>query len=247
MPSHMSTIGFQTRTQESFSRLAMQAVKAGKIISLPIDGSYRLWSPGEGIELWIQIDPQGQIIGLNPHFSGKAAPIQVGLMKRVKRPTDNNLDGAFYGWVGASENNIENGQYPVVFDTPDYRTYDTLNLPGVAHVQFTAFAHELKAFDDEQALRASGSRMAAESFIPSGTFYPDGKPIDPPKSEAIFYGHVLETSVLTNPFTQNLFYWAKVQTLGGEFDVVADPEVVKGTIVKGSIVGGHFWISARLR
>jgi Asp-tRNA(Asn)/Glu-tRNA(Gln) amidotransferase B subunit len=31
--------------------------------------------------------------------------------------------------------------------------------------------------------------------------------------------------VRLNPATQRVFYWARVATLGGEVDVVADPEV----------------------
>ena len=59
----------------------------------------------------------------------------------------------------------------------------------------------------------------------------------------IFNGHALEVMRLTNPDTQQEFHWARVRTLGGEFDVVADPEIVKGTITQGGVIGGSVWLS----
>lgn len=247
MPSHLSSLGFSVKTREDFSALAMQAAREGKIVEVPGQGSYTVWAPGEGIELWVQIDQQGQLIGLNPHFNGKAV-MPVGLTRRVLRSDDSELDGAFYAWA-APEDDPEMGLYPFAFDAPDYRMYDALHLPQLANAQLAAFAHEIKAYKNEEALRATGKRMAAESCIPSGTFRPGpmGGRIDPPESRVIYYGYVLETALLTNPVTRRTFYWARIRTLGGEVDLVADPEIVKGTIVKDGIVGGQFWLSGRLK
>lgn len=250
MPSHMSTLGFLVQAREDFVGLARQTVGVGSRIEVSGPGSYQVWSPGEGIELWAQLDQRGEVIGLNPHFSGETR-MRAGLIRRISRPRDSALDGAFYASANPPEDNPAHGAYPFVFDTPDYRAYDALQLPEIIPVQLAAFAHSLKAFDDEQAMRASDGggigSMAAESCIPSGTFTPDGKTIDPPKAEVIFCGRVLETSRLTNPFTRRSFYWARMRTLGGEVDVVADPEIIKGTIVRDGIVGGTFWLSGRLK
>ncbi len=248
MPSHMSTIGFPIQGREDFATLARQTIELGESVASP-GGSYCVWAPGEGTELWVQRDEQDNLIGLNPHFSGKAH-MQVGLTRRINRPGDSALDGAFYGWAGALAENPASGKYPFVFDAPDYRRHDALQLPRVVTVQLAAFAYNLTAFDNEEAMYSGKSRigqMAAESCIPSGTFTPDGKTIDPPKAEVILYGRVLETARLTNPFTQQAFYWARVHTLGGEVDVVADPVVVKGTIVAGGIIGGTCWVSGRVQ
>lgn len=248
MANHFSTLGFQVKTRQDFSALAMQAARAGRTIEVESRGSYIIWTSGEGIELWVQINQQGQLTGLNPHFKGEAA-MSVGLVSRVSRPDDTELDGAFYGWAGASEHQPESGDYPFVFDAPDFRVFDVLELPRVANVGLAAFAHEISVYENEEAFRASGSRMAVESCIPSGTFHlgtQEGQ-VDPPKSEVIYYGRVLETTILTNPFTHLPFYWARVRTLGGEIDLVADPTIVKGTISKDGIVGGLFWLSGRLK
>lgn len=57
---------------------------------------------------------------------------------------------------------------------------------------------------------------------------------------------MLGTSLLINPATGASFHWAKVRTLGGEVDVVADPEVLNGSLVVGGVVNGSFWLSGRL-
>jgi hypothetical protein len=62
---------------------------------------------------------------------------------------------------------------------------------------------------------------------------------------ANFSGHVIDTHMLINPVTSQKFYWAQVSTLGGIFDIVADPQVVQGTLAKDGVVCGNFWLSGR--
>jgi hypothetical protein len=59
-------------------------------------------------------------------------------------------------------------------------------------------------------------------------------------------GRVLDVRMITNPVTGQRFYCAQVSVLGSELDVVADPQVVQGKVVKGGIVRGAFWLSGRL-
>jgi hypothetical protein len=62
----------------------------------------------------------------------------------------------------------------------------------------------------------------------------------------MFSGRVLDVRMITNPVTEQRFYCAQVSVLGNELDVVADPQVVQGKVVKGGIVRGAFWLSGRL-
>ena len=245
MASHMSSLGFRFSTEQEFVDLAMTAATQGEPIEAG-DGAYYRWTPGAGVELWAQADQDGKLIGLNPHFSGEAR-MRVGLIKPIARERDSALDGAFYGWAGAKGNAPDEGQYPFAFDAPDFKRHATLALPAIVSVQLAAFAHELRAFENDEAFQAGETsedgetyKMAPESCIPSGTFS------DPPESTVIFNGHVLETAQVTNPHTQQTFWWARVRTLGGEFDVVADPEIVKGAIVVGGVIGGSAWLSGRI-
>jgi hypothetical protein len=120
-----------------------------------------------------------------------------------------------------------------------------MTLPAVTEVQLAAFAHTCACHADDEAFAASQDsdmRFAPESFIPSGTF-DDG---DVASAIALFTGHVVETEELTNGWTGERFRWARVRTLGGEVDVVADPEIVEGTPIAGGVIEGTFWLSGQL-
>ncbi len=48
----------------------------------------------------------------------------------------------------------------------------------------------------------------------------------------------------TNAFSDLPFLYISLKTLGGWFDVVADPAIVQETVKVGGIVYGIFWLSA---
>src|SRR5205085_2604545 len=122
-------------------------------------------------------------------------------------------------------------------------------VPSIGEVQLTAFAHELQAYESEAAYAATQSgavKFATESFIPAGLFNAaTNEQNTPPQAYAIFTGRVLDTALITNPATEREFCWAHVRTLGGELDMVADPDLLDGYLTKGGIVGGSFWLSGR--
>jgi hypothetical protein len=247
MPSHMSDIGFALENEEDFRRIALLALENGEALEAG-DGTYVKWSPGRGIELWLQLDTDETIVGLNPHFSGSAR-MPVALTARVTRSEDGFLDGGFHGWANPSAETAESGDYPFVFDAPDYQLYGGIELPSVLDVQLAAFAHELEAYESDEAHEAAQAdemKFAPESFLPIGLFSPEGKRTDPPQALAILSGHVLATSIITNPVTDSEFCWARVRTLGGEVDMVADPQTLNGFLVEGGVVSGSFWLSGRL-
>jgi hypothetical protein len=247
MPSHLSDVGFHLESEEDFHQLIIQASERGETVEAG-KGSYIKWSVGQGVELWVQLNRDDEVIGLNPHFAGSGL-MRVGITERVSRSESSELDGAFYGWANPSEDEPETGDYPFVFDVPDYRTYHDIKLPCVVNTQIAAFAHELKAFENDEAYEASQPeeiKFASESFIPSGLFSPEGESTEPAQAFAIFAGHVLDTAILTNPVTRQEFCWVKVRTLGGELDVVADPQILEGFLVRDGVVSGSFWLSGRI-
>ena len=250
MASHMSSIGFPIQTIEEVKVLGKRAVaQATQTLTIPGLGHYRVWSPGAGVEIWGHVNPQIQILGLEPHFNGEAR-MQVRLVKRVLHAKNTILEGAFYGWANPHAGVTADGDYPFCFSAPDYRMHDTLTLPCEVSVQLVAFPREFLAFENQDQARSSNtwmSQMAPESCIPSGLFLPGGGKIDPPKPEIMFRGTVQETSRLTNPDTGLHLCWARVRTLGGELDVVVDPTIVKGTIKKSGTVGSMCWLSGRIK
>jgi hypothetical protein len=247
MPSHLSDIGFDINTEEEFSELAYQAYELGTRLRVE-QGVYLRWSPGEGVEIWGQLDHEENFIGLNPHFAGDSV-MSVGLTAKLERAESSVLDGAFRCWASPSGDDAESGYYAFVFDAPDFRLCDSVKLLSIVEAQIAAFAHELSVFESEEAYNAShsdGPKFAAESFFPTGLITVGTESAESTPADAILTGHVLNTELRTNPITKSEFLWAKVQTYGGVFDVVADPLIVNGAVVEGGIIQGSFWLSGRL-
>jgi hypothetical protein len=253
MPSHFSTIGFEVGSNDQFVALARQIAGMGQPVP-GRGGQYLRWSGSGGEELWLQVDGDGDLVGMNPHFSGKSS-LRVAVHGRVQRDKDSVLDGAFEGWAappadepdgGGPDDGDDRGAYPLVFDAPDAATYGELQLPGIAEVQIAAFAHEIAYHDTPEAFVASAVGLASQAFIPAGLFSPEGRPTEPPEAVAIFAGHVRESAERRNGLTGRGYYWALVDSLGGSYDVVIDRGMLPALPAAGGVLSGTFWLSGRL-
>ena len=247
MTNHFSALGFNVHSKHELGALANYALQEGAQIE-SLNGDYIWWSPGRGIELWFQINPQKRVMGMNPHFSHNAR-MRVGLTQLIARPTFNMMEGAFYGWANPQENS--EGDYPFVFDLPDFDLQRHLSLPAVKEVQIAAFAHELTIFANESNYEASQSQLAPQAFVPVGLFQKiEGEEIPKdvgPTAMGVLSGRIISTEQLKNPFTNLPFHWAKVETFGGEVDMVVAPELVTTDLTVGGIVQGTFWLSGRIQ
>ncbi len=246
--SHFSDIGFVVRSTDDLTAFA-RALPPDTPADVTPFGHYLRWSPGAGTEFWFQIDLEHHLVGANPHFDART-PTRVRLTGREHSAT-HPLDGGFHLWldpqpVDPADGDAEVGASPLFVDVPDFRLHDDLVLPLEVDLAIAAFAHTFESHPTEEAFRATGSKMAAESLIPSGLFAPGGAITTPPRAEAILYGHVEATEVRTNPSSGRTFIWCRVQTYGGRLEIVADPSLVAEPPIVGGIVGGTFWLSARL-
>jgi hypothetical protein len=59
-------------------------------------------------------------------------------------------------------------------------------------------------------------------------------------------GFVLDTGIITNPLTGLDFCWIKVDTIGGEVDVVCSPDKLGGYLVTGGIATLDCYLYGRL-
>ncbi|MEZ4223305.1 MAG: hypothetical protein R3B13_20335 [Polyangiaceae bacterium] len=248
MPSHLSTIGFKVESDDELLDLANTIGPQATPYEVE-GGTYYRWRGDSGEELWLILDNEGDLVGTNPHFSGESS-IAVGVQARIERVPDFPLEGAYYVWASPPEDDLEAGEYPFVFDCPDATTYADIDLPGRCTAQVAAFAHEIEFFASEAAFDASQTeaetRFASKSFFPIGLFSEDGEAASPPDATALFTGTVVKAASKTNPMSGNRFHWALVETLGGQFDVVIDPELLAATPEPGGILSGVFWLSGRL-
>jgi hypothetical protein len=182
MPSHFSTIGFPVENQNEFHSFAVKAFKEGRSTKTD-SGIYIQWRENNGAELWVQLDKNNAVIGMAPHFSGKAN-MRVGLIETISRQNDTALDGAFYGWADPADENIENGAYPFVFDSPDF-LINKVNLPTLINVQLAAFAHELKTLGGEIAVVIDPiitEDNISEGNILTGSFWLSGRLVSSDKA-----------------------------------------------------------------
>jgi hypothetical protein len=62
----------------------------------------------------------------------------------------------------------------------------------------------------------------------------------------MFVGHVLAAGERINVLTGHAFYWALVETLGGAYDVMIDPELLPSVPAAGGVLSGSFWLSGRI-
>ena len=248
MPSQFSSIGFRVSSGEDLAALASQvADKAERVYAAA--GEYLKWAPPSGEQLWLQISHNGDAMGMNPHFAGKAS-LRVGVEARVARPSHTPLDGTFLAWANPPAGAATGGDYPFAFDCPDAATHLDLALPAVVTAQVAAFAQQVSLHESASAYASSpdaqGSQGASQSFIPSGLISPSGEPVIPPESHALIAGHVLEAAPRVNVISGAQYWWALVETLGGTFDVVIDPALLSDQPRAGNVVSGWFWLSGRL-
>ncbi len=250
--SNLSDIGFPVKSEQDVNQVIMDILKHLETIPCPPHGYYFKFEDKSGAEIYLQTNTAQEIMGFNPAFSGKSKR-KVGLTKKIERDTS-LLDGAFHAWTNpTTEDFEETGEYPFVFDVPDFRTKDNTELPKIADIQLTAFAsNDFKLFSSEEDFSGSQDepKFASKSFIPSGLFSFDengeSTEINPPQAHGILSGIIKEFELRKNEFTKEDFYWFWIETFGGDVDVVADVNLIKEEPKIGGIIRGSFWLSGKI-
>ena len=249
--SNLSDIGFSVESEQDVNQIIENLLTVVKPIACS-HGAYYIYTDVSGAEMYLQGNLDDELIGFNPHFAGKSRRC-VGLTKMIERDSS-KLDGGFYAWANPGNEDVEtSGEYPFVFDVPDFRTIENLQFPRVANIQLTAFAsNDFKIFADETEYdenREGDLKYASKSFVPSGLFNFDSDNWDenaPPRPIGIFTGEIKEFELKINELSGEKFYWFLIDTFGGETDVVADTKLIPNEPKIGGIVSGQFWLSGRL-
>ena len=256
MASNLSTIGFSFGDDESF-RAAMLRCAGETIAGLACPhGDYRIWRSRASAELWFHIAPaangETEILGLSPFFEGQSE-VALKITGPVRREADNAFEGAYYGWVAPDETG--EGSYPLVFDAVDFAAREAGPWPCVRRARIVGFGRELTAYESDAAYASASNgrpepHLAPKSFIPIGLFaaaeadtVPGTRPA--PSSNALLTGRIADHRRYTNEATGRDFHWLLVETQDATFDIVADPEIVKGEIVQGGTIEAACWLFGR--
>ncbi len=225
----------------------MKAAMAGTQLAMA-KGRYIRWASPSGAELWLQVHADGALIGVTPYFSGTSA-VHIRLTAAITQPDDATLDGAFHCWADPREEDSESGLYPFVFDAPDFHLYPPFTFPCIAQAQIAAFPHEVEVYGspEEFSERQSDTpAMASQAFIPTGLFSDSGERAETPMAYAILSGHVITSETRRNELGGAQFHWAMIESFGGTYDVVIDPQQIPALPQPGAVISGSFWLSGRL-
>src|SRR4028118_207339 len=154
-------------------------------------GLWFRWRQESGEEISVLIDSDNNFRGGAPHFAG-STQVEVALVGAFDDP-EGFWEGAFYAWMNPSDDDLQSGDYPFVFDVADYWTIrDRVSLPQRAQVQIAAFAHEIEFFASEEDFDASQTdevKYASNFFIPAGLFIDeDADEGASPQPYAVFAG-----------------------------------------------------------
>lgn len=249
MSTHFSNIGFGP-TNKDLASAVSTGVQKGQAFETP-RGALIFWTPGEGIEIWSQInelDGRNVLMDCNPHYSGSAR-MRVGLLDVITygaRPSD----GSIYVNIALCKNDPSEGDGSLLLDVPDFDLVrDNLTMPSIVDVQIAAFANVFTHYASEEEFMSIQTPMAefegepiylgAELIIPNKV---DGNI----SSSVRMTAHIRSVEEVVNPHTGYKFYHLLVTTLGGEMDVVADPAIVGSRPQINGVIRGDFWLSGRL-
>lgn len=244
MANHMTAVGFPVANDGDFEHYAAITQFNGQLLETAVV-NYRRLLVGAGVELWLEEDSQGNPKQLNPHFYGPSR-MKLRIVGRSLTPRGDTANKAFEAWADPEgDHGSEPGAFPLVFDSPDFHLYDSMELPAIEEVQLAAFAEKISVYANETEMRADAESLpyAVQSFVPLHHFVSPG-------NQSIAYaqisGQVVDSKIIENQKTPDSFCWAQLQTYCGEVDVVVDPTLLERVPVAGDIVRGYFWLSGRI-
>ena len=225
-----ANVGFYDRDVVDHYNTYTQMCEHGEIVETK-NAKYLRWEVGENLELWTRVKGGVPEALFHTYYAGDAR-MTVALLEKTPRSEEAFSDGAFFCRSGASAGaGWVAGRAPFVFDTPYFHRYDDLQLPRLASVQLTAFAFDMRGFEDEDEYDEAFPADEEGELQPAG---------------AAVSGYVLDSGIITNPATGLDFCWAKVETIGGEVDVVCPPDKLSGYLVKDGIATINCYLYGRL-
>lgn len=246
-----TSVGFLDRNTVDFYNTYLQLCENGEIVETK-NQKYLRWAVGENLELWTRVKGGQPEMHFHSSYEGDAR-MTVALLEKMPRSKETISDGAFFcrssasagaGWVA--------GRAPFIFDTPYFHRYDDLQLPLLASVQLTAFSFTIRGFEDEEEYDEAypadehGYCWDYKHFVPLCMVEPRGEDNELQPAGAEVSGYVLDSGILTNPTTGLDFCWAKVETIGGEVDMVCAPDRLSGYLVKDGIAVANCYLYGRL-
>lgn len=246
MADHLAALGIGSSSPEERLALVRKILSKSKPHSQRPDGITLVWHDPSGAELWIYLDPEGNMKAVVPHFSG-GPRMHLEIQAVVERPEVSSFDGGFVALSQAGGANPTMGGFAVVFDSPDFPDVKKTFLTSRHHVELVGFAVELNVYPTVEAFKEAQPEMKPldpPSFIPAGLMSQlEG---NPPTAHALMVGDLLEADMVKNDLTGLEFLRLQIETPAGPIALVADPNLLPSVPETGSVIQAGVWLSGRL-
>ncbi|MEM7035792.1 MAG: hypothetical protein AAF570_02360 [Bacteroidota bacterium] len=237
--SNLSDIGFQVSGIDDFRALAEMVYYKGTGFRAG-ESFYVRYHDASGAELWLQIDAHKKVVGMNPHFAGSLRR-SVQVTDAISR-SESPMDGAFAGRFPFQTPGSSDVQWKeFIFDMPDAYLLPSLRLPATVDLELSGFASQIECYPTAEV-----PSLGNEAYAFDGSTFSMVTDKGPNEAHASISGIVRAQDTRENRQSGRSFYWMKVETLGGELDLVADPAICNQPPVIGGVVAGTFWLSGRV-
>lgn len=247
--TYFDCVGFQPRNAADLQALAEQAARRGRELATEPGFGLRRWEVGEGIELWAEVGPSGEPLGVLPFFcphrTHRTAVTSIG------PDPDHPEEGWAELWLQPTDpREPYTGRFPVVCDLVDFLSvvHRLPSLPTVADVQLVCLADTLVFYQDALAWAAgqhgTGFRLPPRTFASTWHTSLDEGSRERPEATAWVAGSVQRIERRTNPLTQHRFLHLVLDVGEVDVDVVA-PEPLDGEVQVGWLVQAGCWVLGR--
>ncbi|MCI0342200.1 MAG: hypothetical protein L0216_13825 [Planctomycetales bacterium] len=245
MASHFDCIGLSAGDPAELSELLDLLARTGAARPARDGGRTIVWRDPSGAGLVLSVRPDGEVACATPTFA--SSTVARAIPRRfAKDPDCRFCDRLVADLLDEAGERL----YPLATQLEDIaEARPRIPFGQPVRAALAGFAEEVRTFPDEarfEAAQDGGARLAAESFIPSGLFGPDGPPEGGESAHALVTGRVEEAETRTNEATRRPFCVVRVRTYGLSLDLVASCEDLPEPPQRGSILQGALWLVGRI-
>lgn len=204
-------------------------------------GSYKLLSIDNCIELWFPCrNGKIDIDGCEIHYQTDCFTKVSGADWQYL--SEDNLSGMMRVWNGT-----DGELFPLNVSIPNTALVPPTDSEATYDCQIACFAQDLNIYDNIKEYEEAHPDVASQSVIPCGTFSHDNNPDFKQSATAIIAGEVILCCKRQNSYSGAYYHHIRIKSLGMTFDIVADESFVTRPVNIGSIIGGVFWLSAKIK
>lgn len=249
--SYYACVGFAVADAAEVHALASHAASQGESVPSGTGVTLRRWRAGADVELWAEVGPRGEVLGVLPFYDG-GAQRRVAITAWGADP-DHPEEGWIEGWIDPTDpGEPYSGAFPLVCDLVDFLAASPRfgDLPRTLEARIVGFLHEASVYEDELALAVqsceTGFRLPPYAFASTAhTALDDADRGDRPEATAMLSGRLLRVDRLRNPATGLPFWALRVDTQKAAVDLVAPAEMLLDP-QPGQLLQGGVWMLARI-